>query len=193
MNASLAYRFVLGALVAQCSVSTIHQANAHEPLDISSRITVYRDRIELTSTLGVDAARQLLTVAGVSSDAIAQSLRGLHPDLVVEHATTVALHLFQLAHDGDALAATRVTSQAEGMEILFTLVYPRPAGGRLEALAVCYETIPDLRRGSLMIVDETAGNIGAVMLWRENQHAGVMLPAAIVPPPMEQSEAPPAE
>lgn len=143
---------------------TTSRAAAHEPFDISTRATIYADRLELVSTLGADAMRGLLSAAGQSPEKIAESLRTLGPDKPVIHSPKLAPRFFQLTNNGEPLVATRVVSVSEGAEIVLTMIFPRPATGALIARATCYETIPQLNKGVLLIEDEAAGPLGSAML-----------------------------
>jgi len=104
-------------------------ARAHDPFDISSRMTVYENRIELISTMGSDAMRQLLTAAGRTPEEIVNSLRSSGPEITVVQPITVAARFFQLKNTGSVMVAKSVASRSEGMEIFLTVIYSRPASG----------------------------------------------------------------
>jgi hypothetical protein len=168
-------RFFFAALACSLAVS---RAPAHEPLDISSLLTIYPDRLELVSTMGPDGVRQLLAGAGLSAEEIANALKSRGPDAPVDHPLKVAARLFQLKNNGEPLPVKKVKSVSEGMEIILTLTFPRPAPGTLAARASCYETIPGLHKGVLRIHDETAGPVDAAMLSPAKILFEVSLPAA---------------
>lgn len=153
-------------------------AQAHDPFDISSRLMVYENRMELTSTLGADGMRQFLSGAGFSPEEIANHLKARGPEGLADHPTSLALRFFRLKNEGGLLLAKRVTSLSEGMEIIVTLTYPRPAAGPLEIQAVCYETIPGLQKGILIVEDESTGSLGAALLSPAKIHLTVSLPAS---------------
>lgn len=152
-------------------------ARAHEPFDLSSRITIYDDRLELVSTLGREAMQQLLSAAGDSPEQIEESLKSLGPDAPVKHATVVATLFFELKSAGAPLSPRQISSVSEGAEIILTLTFSRPAEGRLEARAACYETIPSLSHGVLAIFDDNAGHLDAALLSRERPRLIVTVPA----------------
>lgn len=152
------------------------RAAAHEPFDISSRITIYHDRLELASTLGADGMRGLLSSAGTSPEKIAESLRSLGPDKPVTHPPKLAQHFFQLTSNGEPLAATRVSSVSEGAEILLTVIFPRPAAGAFVARATCYDNIPGLNKGVLLIEDEAAGPLDSAMLSSAKKQLAATVP-----------------
>lgn len=149
---------------------------AHDPFDISSRATVYADRIELNCTLGPDGVRNLLSGAGRSQKEIADTVRAVGPDVYIAHPASLALRFFEFENDGRALAAKSVTSLSEGMEIIFTITYPRPPAGTLAMRATCYKNVSALKNGSLAVVDDTTGPLGAALLSADNVLLSVTLP-----------------
>lgn len=152
-------------------------AHAHDPFDISSRLMVYENRMELTSTLGTDGMRQLLSGTRLSQEEIANCLKARGPEGLVDHPSAFALRFFELRNGGELLTAKRVTSLSEGAEIIVTLTYPRPAAGPLEIQTVCYEHIPGLQKGILVAEDESAGSLGAALLSPAKTSLVVSLPA----------------
>lgn len=153
-------------------------AHAHDPFDISSRLIAYENRLELTSTLGTDGMRHLLSGTGLSQEEIANSLKARGPEGLVEHPPAFAPRFFLLKNGGELLIARRITSLSEGAEIIVTLTYPRPAAGSLEIQAACYETIPGLQKGILIAEDESAGSLGAALLSTAKTSLVVSLPTA---------------
>ncbi|HEX2855698.1 MAG TPA: hypothetical protein VHO24_20855 [Opitutaceae bacterium] len=166
-------RFFFAALAGWLAVS---RAVAHEPLDISTRITIHGDRLELVSTLGTDGMRQLLASTGSSPAKIAESLRSLGPDKPVLHAPRVAARFFSCVSNGQPLVAKTVKSVSEGAEILLTVIFPRPAPGTLVVRATCYETIPGLHKGVLLIEDEPTGPLDSAMLSSAKMQLTVTVP-----------------
>jgi len=153
-------RVIAGFIACGWAVS---RTDAHEPFDLSSRITLYSDRLELVSTLGNDAMRQLLAGTGLTEDEIATRLKSHGPEAGVEEPVAVARRFFELTNGGAPLNAKSARSLSEGMEISLTIIYPRPVPGKLEIKAVCYETIPDLSNGIVIVHDESVGPLGAAM------------------------------
>lgn len=178
MNLSLSrhvFRVLPGSLVWLLAVSG---AWAHEPFDLSSRLMVHADRLELISTMGQDGVRSLLAGAGLSPEEIAHSLKARGPEAIVDLPATLAPRLFLLKIDGEPLIAKSFTSRSEGVEIILTLIYPRPVAGNLEVRAACYETIPGLRKGMLFVHDESAGRLGAALLSPARAFLALSLPVA---------------
>jgi hypothetical protein len=150
---------------------------AHDPFDISSRLVVYADRLEMKSTLGADAARQLLARAGLTPQEISNSLRALDPDHVVAQPIAVADQAFELSHDRTRLPAQKVTTRSEGMEVVFTITYTRPEGGPLEILAAAYSRVPELRTGSLIVLLDPDKTLAGALLSSKQPALQVTLPS----------------
>lgn len=148
---------------------------AHEPYDLSTRVFVGAEAMELVATLGADAARQLFTAAGLTPDEVNRSLRALGPDHAVEQPLAVATKLFQASSEGKALAPSRVVTRSEGMEIVLTAYFPRPPPGRLEWLAAGYAVIPELRRASMLVADANA-TLGGGLLSAAKPRLSVVVP-----------------
>lgn len=165
----IVFYLVVGLLAAT-------RARAHEPFDVSTRVMIYRDRMELSSILGASAARHLFSAAGLSPEEITESLASRGPDAFVTHPATLGARFFHLRKDDQPVVLERVTSVSEGMEIIITLTFPRPSAGSLEFRAVCYETIPELGHGVLIVEDEAAGRLGSALLSTARTALVVQLP-----------------
>lgn len=161
------------------SIALSLAARAHGPADITSRMTVHPAHIELAATIGVDAARQLFTTAGLAPEHVTKSLRALGPDSVVPQPRAIADRLFQLRHATETLVPRSVVSRAEGMEVVLIIHYPRPADGKLTTNVTGYAHLPELRPGSLMIFAEPNATLGGALLNRENPELTVSLAAPV--------------
>jgi len=168
-------RIFLGSIVALLVASAVR---AHDPFDFSSRMAVTGEHVELTVTMGLDGVRELLAGAGLAKEEIAATIRAVGPDAIVQQSPTLARHFFELKSGGELLAAQNVVSHSEGMEVLFTLTYPRPTAGVLEVRAACYDTITGLRVGSLIAYDESMTQLGAALLSRTSTQLMVPLSSA---------------
>ena len=173
MNPRTALRSSLAAVVLWCSAAS---TQAHDPFDVSVRMTVRPDGVEATVTLGVDAARQLLSRAGFPDDEVAGIVRPRGPHSTRLLPAPVAAHFLALDRDGERLEAGSVTGLSDGLEVLFTLRYPRPKPGTLNVRAVCYAEVPQLRQGSLVADDENANRLGAALLSQGLVNARVTVP-----------------
>lgn len=158
-------------------VLAIPCASAHDPLDCSARLMAQVDRIEITVTLGVEGARQILAMGGLDAAGVAEAMRPRGPHNTIDLPPTLASHFFELKIGDERLAARKVVELSDGMEVVFIVVYPRPPSGSLNIRANCYDEIPNLRNGSLVAYDEQGNSLGAASLSRAAVNAHVDLPA----------------
>ena len=164
MNTSWFQRFVRFGLGVFACFACATRTHAHEPFDVSSRMILYEDRLELVVTLGTDGLKTLLSREGRSPEQIAESLQSLGPDRPVIQPTTLTARLYELKSNGELMIPKSVKSVSEGAENLVTSTFTRPVPGALEIRATCYETIPGLRNGVMIVEDELAGQLGAGLL-----------------------------
>lgn len=166
--------YMTGLLV---SILTCFRAAAHEPFDVSTRVTVYADRIEVVSTLGAEGARHFLNAAGVVEEKITESLKARGPESPVVQSKAIAAKFFQVRQGNQMLDTRAISTLSEGMEVLVTLVYPRPASGALTLRATCYETAPRLRHGAVFVCASDGGQLGAALLSAKRKELSFQLPA----------------
>jgi hypothetical protein len=176
MKTGEAFRRAFTWVIFLASSLIAPRAAAHEPFDISSRMTAFGDRIEIVSTFGSDGVRAFLKAAGFTADEIAERLKARGPEGIVNYSPSIAAHLFELKKDSEPVSATAMTSRAEGMEIVVTITFARPAAGGLTICATAYETVPALQSGVLIAEDESAGSLGAAKLSRAKPCLSVPLP-----------------
>ncbi len=154
---------------------------AHDPFDCSARMEVGPERIDLAVTLGVDAARHVLASSGMSSNEVAFALRPRGPRAFLTLPPEISKRFFVLNQGGEEIVATNAVELSEGMEVIFTLSYPRPAAGIVDVRAACYESIPEIRNGSLVAYDESGQQLGIALLSRASVTAQVRIPETGTP------------
>ena len=170
------FRFLKRWLAASALCGTILTASAHDPLDISSRVIVQDDSIEITSIAGLDVARAAFAKAGLSPTAIALSLKERGPDALIVQPAELASQIFAAEHDGRPLACTQVYSRAEGMEVEVKLTFPRPESGGVTVRAVYFETISTAKPGSLIVLSDHGRALGAMLLSPVQKQLRFVLP-----------------
>ena len=84
---------------------------------------------------------------------------------------------FTIRHGEEALSARSVTLLCDGLEVIVTVNYPRPARGELAVRAGYYDTVEEMRHGSFVAHDENAKQLGGAVLSRANTRVMVTLPA----------------
>ncbi|MBC8094716.1 MAG: hypothetical protein H7Y43_02780 [Akkermansiaceae bacterium] len=150
---------------------------AHDPFDSSARMEVREADMEITVTLGLDAARQLLAGAGFSKERVAQLVGSQDTPTAFELPLKIAADFFQISHRDAILAASKLTMLSEGTEVIFTLLYPRPAAEKLTVRAVFYTTIKEMRQGSFVAYNGNGDELGSALLSRASFTVQVLLDA----------------
>lgn len=153
---------------------TVH---AHDPFDGSARMTVRSEDIELTITLGSDAARRTLAAANLTTNEVANLMKPRGPKSHQPLPISAARHFFTIRHGEEALSARHATLLSDGMEVIVTVIYPRPATRELAVRAMYYDKVEEMRWGSFVAHDENAKQLGAAVLSRANAKVSVTLPA----------------
>jgi hypothetical protein len=152
------------------------RASAHEPIDISCQTTIHADRIEVVSTLGMDAARWLFTTAGYSPEQIKSAFVELGRKKITKHAESISPLLFEVIADDQPLPTNSVTSISNG-ELVLTINYSRPAAGPLHLRAMCHKRNPRLRSIPMHVYEESGKPLGAAQLTAKSNELTVTLPA----------------
>ncbi len=173
MNTVLSPFFALLRLLLMAGVLAALTAHAHAPFDHSSRLTVGETKLELTVTMGGDAAVQFLTNCGVDSNlALSVTRESAARPLSLE----VAARIYEVRAGGKPLAAEKLTAFTEGLETLFIVVYPRPDGGVLDLRALFFNGIEPMKTGAFVAEDESGMQLGSALLSRRNDSIQVPLP-----------------
>lgn len=137
-------------------------ARAHGPFDHNARVWMLEDNLEVTVTLGPEAAKTFLT------DGPAEVLRSGRMDLAFPLPPASAARLFEIKAGETLLSPVRATVRSDGLEYSFGLFYPRPANGPLQFIARYVGETPSLTKGSLVVVDENGTAVAGKVLSPEN-------------------------
>jgi hypothetical protein len=155
---------------------TLLRAQAHDPFDASVRLTVRESDLTATVTLGVDAARQLLSAGGLSKEQVSDFVRQRGPHSILKLPPNVAAHCLVIDAETKPLIATNATILSEGLESIITLTYPRPHLQTVNVRVVFYEEIAQMRPGSFIATDEDGHQLGVALLSRASLTAKLPLP-----------------
>ncbi len=158
------FQLALGLVVAGCLMNL--GVMAHGPFDNSTRLVRHADRIELEVTMGKEGARKVLAGAGLSAAAGAGALKMRAPGVTFDLAPGVAASFFKLTAGDETLTASSANVLFDGVEAIFTLVYPLPETGALEAEAHYFEIVPEMRDGSLFVTTAEGQSLGGARLSR---------------------------
>lgn len=167
----------INLLVLFIGVLTSLNLHAHDPFDGSARMTVRSEDIELTITFGSDAARRTLATANLTTNEVTDLMKPRGPKSYQTVPISAAGHFFTIRHGDEELSARSATLLSDGMEVIFTVVYPRPAAGELTVRAMYYDKVEEMRSGLFVAYDENGKQLGGAVLSRANARMAVPLPA----------------
>jgi len=166
------------ALLAFCVACVAH---AHDPLESWTNAVLQPDRIEVELTI---AQRTALLLVDAHAD-----FPALTPDnFAAYHARLKAraTELYALTSGRTALAPREVEVRlTEEEDIAFTLVYPRPAAGRLHFHATFLTRLGDGYGGTIYLSDPAGKDLGWDQISWENPDFEVSVTA-----PAQKSPAP---
>ncbi len=150
---------------------------AHDPYESTTVVLVRPDRMELTMGLAQSTALRL-----IDPDA---RIRALTPENMAEHRAKLegeARLLFVLTSAGAPLAARKVTVElTDENDIVFSVIYPRPAAGRLLVHAAYLKRLGPGYGGIVTFDDDANRNLGWDQLRWEQPSFDVVIPAAAAP------------
>lgn len=144
----------------------VRPALAHNPFDGSLHVSLQRDTIELSVTLGTDAARTWLAGSGASRPDIVSITRG-SDQAWIALPLPAAARLVVLQAGDKPLAPIHFAAAPSEIEPTFHLVYARPAGDAVRLQARYFEHIADMRAGALTAVDPGRRILSTSILSRE--------------------------
>ena len=150
--------------------------SAHEPFDCTSRLLVDGEQIQIEVAMGMDGVREILPAAGYSAAEIKNIVHMRSVRDAVTLPTTFSAKLFELVDGNTMLAAEKVSAFSDGLEVVFTLVYPRPDTGNVGFRAVYFEAAPSLKDGVLVGYDGQGKRLAGVLLSRTAPTVQVPMP-----------------
>lgn len=175
---------LLPLLLRLLCLVTPSTAFAHGPGDMSARLEVLADHIDIHCVMGTDVVRALFPAAGLSTEDVRQSLIGFGPDQPVEHPIALGLVFFELKTSADAVPPIRVTSYSDGMEVHLTISHPRPANAtRIELRATCRER--DDKLSAIPLAVHPGGNLRPTIHLLGDGQKNLVVPLPAVEAPAE--------
>ena len=163
-------------LLAITLFSIVLSVAAHDPFDGSTRMMVIDEDMEVTITLGADAARQIFRAAYCSEEQVDYFVRARGPHTLLDLPSSVTEHLLRIDSSGELCVPKSSTVLSDGQEIIFTLMYSRPSARSLEVRVVFYDEVSQMRQGSFVAYDDKGNQLGAALLSRASVKAEVLLP-----------------
>ncbi|TAK95797.1 MAG: hypothetical protein EPO07_15090 [Verrucomicrobia bacterium] len=162
---------------AYCLVLLLSTLNAwaHGPFDNSTRLYVLDDHLELALTVGMDGARQILSVAGVSPEESAKLLAVSGPGSFRDAPIALATRLFEIKAGAETLNARKLKVFTDGLEANFALEYPRATNASLAVEARYFNGVEPLLAGALTVTDENGNILDRAVLSRASAAARVAI------------------
>ena len=162
------FLFVLRASLLLALPAT---ARAHGPFDHNARVWVFEDHLEVTVTLGPEAAKIFL------NDGPEEVLRSGQMEIAFPFPASSAARLFEIKSGDTVLKPLKSDVRSDGLEYNFGLFYPRPDSGTLSFTARYMSETPTLTKGSLVVVDENGSALAGKVLSADNRLIEFTLPA----------------
>ena len=150
---------LLCLLLALCAPALVH---AHDPYDAFTTVTVRPDSLEFILTMAQSTVLKLIDPSVRIPALTPQNMTELNPRL-----TRAAAALFVIKSVHTPLTPRQISVElTEENDIVFRLIYPRPAPGPLLFSAVYLKNLGDGYGGVLEINDHTGHNLGwEQLLW----------------------------
>lgn len=146
------------AFALLCFLLTATSALAHAPFDNSVHAILGDKSLEVSVTMGGEAAQQFLKFASPDNPI---SLDGMGAKtLPVE----IATRLCELKSGTVVLAATLLQVNGDGLEYTFTATYPHPATAALSFHGLYLDAIEPMKSGTFVLANEIGQQIGAALL-----------------------------
>jgi len=149
-------------------------ARAHDPFDATTHVVVFDERIEVTITLGYDAARAWVDLLELPPAEASRMTRAGGRDLI-DLPPAAASWLFQLVADGAPLQAQSLVAAPHNVEIPFRIIYPRPASSDLRLRASYFDRIEYMRAGTVTVLTPQSRLLGSALVSRDRPEASLPL------------------
>jgi hypothetical protein len=156
---------------------------AHGPYDSSSQLLILDGALELNTTLGMAAAKQLLLNAGLSEAEAAGALASRGPSTRVDLSVELAARFFEISAGGQTLKAKRLQVITDGLETAFTATYAGSYSGDLEVRARYFDGIEGIKPGAFTAMDENHNVKAVALLSPAKRNAAIKLSAPVTLPP----------
>ncbi len=150
-------------------------AHAHAPFDNSAHAILSADGLEVSVTLGSDAAAKFLKASSPDNPI---STGGIGVKVLPAE---FAARLVELKSGNEILTAKRFQMVGDGLEYTFTAQYPRPASAAVSINSLYMNLSEEMKLGTLVLADENGRQIGSGVLTKGNAIVELPLPAAANP------------
>ena len=175
------FRLHVGWLLALLALwpATLH---ALGPFDHNTRVWVFDDHLDVTVTMGPEAAKIFL------NHGPAEVLSSGHMEIAFPLPPASAARIFEIKTGDTVLAPQQTTVRSDGLDYIFGLFYTRPDVGTLRCTALYLGETATRAKGSLVVVDEAGSVLAAKILAPENNLIDFVLPPRAELVPVVQAE-----
>ncbi len=156
-------------------------ALAHGPYDSSAQMIVFDESLELSATLGMDGARQVLLNAGLSEADAASALAVRGPSTRFDLSVELAPRFFELRAGGTLLTPQRLRVITDGLEAKFTVTYAGTHSGALEVRARYFDAVEKMKPGVFTAMDENRSVNTQTIFTHAQTTTEVRLTGAVAP------------
>lgn len=158
-------------LVIVLLMASAEWARAHDPLDGSIQVLVFDEHLDITVTLGYDAARALLTAMQLSPVDIATLTRARRGRPLQTLPASLSAQVVQLRAGGVPLPVTRFAVLPGDTELEFLVVSQRHAntGTRVTLTAGYYAAVEDMREAPVVVADGVTRRVMTQLTVSPNQ------------------------
>lgn len=147
---------------------------AHDPFDGQTDIVVFDQQIEVTVTLGYDAAREFVKLLGLPpEESVRITRRGARTPIAL--APGAAALLMQMSASGRPLAPSAFVVTPHDSEIPFGIVFPRPKEDAVQLRAAYFDKIDYMKPGTVMVKNQQSRLIASALLTRDRPQAAIPL------------------
>ena len=162
--------FFLSLLVLACAQNIF----AHGPFDHGARVWLWADNLEVTVTMGPEAAKVFLNKGP-------EEVRHAgHMEIVFPLPVESAARIFELKSGDTILTPLKTTVRSDGLEYVFGFIYPRTDSWPLHFNARYLDESPKLTKGALVVVNENDTMLVGKILSLEDHQIDFTPPAKTI-------------
>ena len=166
---------IFKVLLALAIVSFIAiTAHAHGPFDHNTRVWLWADNLEVTVTMGPEAAKVFL------NQGPEEVRHAGHMEIVFPLPPESAARIFELKSGDTILTPLKTTVRSDGLEYVFGFIYPPTGSAPLHFNARYLDKSPKLTKGALVVVNENDTMLVGKILSLEDHQIDFTPPAKTI-------------
>ena len=147
---------------------------AHGPFDHGARVWLWADNLEVTVTMGPEAAKVFL------NQGPEEVRHAGHMEIVFPLPPESAARIFELKSGDTLLTPLKTTVRSDGLEYVFGFIYPPTGSAPLHFNARYLDESPKLTKGALVVVNENDTMLVGKILSLEDHQIDFTPPAKTI-------------